>query len=142
MKTYLIAFILLSLQACQPDKIEPTDLVGIWHPTYETRTKDANGNYGEWQTIYTFVPLPSLSFTSDGQLLYWQGEKEVKECCQFTRYSLSGKNITLSDLTPCPTVKCDICPDWKIIRLEKEVLELELCNNVQERYFRTSYPEK
>jgi hypothetical protein len=140
MRIFIAILLLCGLQACNTDKIEPNDLVGKWIPNYETRTKDANGDYGEWVTINTLVALPVVSFTADGRLQYLQEEEAIEGCCQYQRYSLSGNNIKLSDLFPCPTVRCAfICSDWKILRLDKNVLELEICGNVQNRYYRQGY---
>jgi hypothetical protein len=136
MRIFTAMLLLLSLQACNTDKVEPNELIGKWNPSYETRTKDANGNYGDWLTINTLIALPVISFTADGRLQYLQERQVVNGCCTYQHYSVSEDNIKLSDLFPCPTVRCAfICSDWKIIRLNENVLELEICGNVQNRYY-------
>ena len=133
MKTIALFCLVLLLNSCSTEQMIPReDLIGTWEPTYEIRQKDENGKWTDWQTINTYILIPSITFTADGKLL-WNGVA-ANGCCSFTTYDLNGSDITLGGLITCPNVKCKICPTWKIIRLEENILELAFCDAKQERY--------
>lgn len=133
MKTIALFFLVLLLNSCSTEQMIPReDLIGTWAPTYEIRQKDENGKWTDWQTINTYILIPSITFTDDGKLL-WNGVP-ANGCCSFTTYDLNGNDITLGGLITCPNVKCGNCSDWKIIKLEENILELQFCEEKQERF--------
>lgn len=134
MKFYF-AFILLAFGSLScKEKIDPDGIVGDWGFAYEIRTKDANGNYGEWTQINTLVAVPPISFTADGQLLY--DYKTPSECCTFRKYEVKGTQLLLSDPIICVNASCSDCSTWEIVKLSDDFLEIEYCNETQNRYYR------
>jgi hypothetical protein len=134
MKTYLVILVLFSLQSCQTNTIDPNGIIGDWGFTYETRSKDANGNYGEWTQINTLIAVPPISFTADGKILY--DYKTPDGCCTFRKYKAKVTQLILSDQVACVNALCSDCSAWKIMRLTNNTLELEICSTTQNRYSR------
>ncbi|WP_304236148.1 hypothetical protein [Jiulongibacter sediminis] len=132
-KLYLFCLLMPVLLSCSKAEIR-NGLIGDWDYGYEIRERKADGSWDEWHTIQTYVLVPSVSFTTDGRLLY-AGETSTA-CCTFKKYSLKDNVIKLQDLVSCPYVDCAYCDEWKVISIDDNVLILEKCDIIQEKYTR------
>lgn len=132
-----ILFILLCpvLLGCSKSNIKK-HLTGEWDYAYEVREKTEDGSWGPWYTINTYVLIPGITFTANGEL--YRGGYVPEGCCEFRKYSLKGDVIKLEDMVSCPTVDCAFCDQWKVISLEADDLILEKCGQIQEKYTRAS----
>ncbi|WP_341224543.1 hypothetical protein [uncultured Arcticibacterium sp.] len=139
MKSILSLVLVILLAACGGNNIKPKALVGEWENAYEKRRKDAKGEWSDWTTVTTYILLPSLEFTSDGDIL-WGGHTPTG-CCTFTKYKVNKKTIKLS-VPPvnasCAAVNCAACHEWTIEKLSNDILELNRCDEIIERYKRAN----
>ncbi|MES2516585.1 MAG: hypothetical protein V4585_00675 [Bacteroidota bacterium] len=132
-------FISLLLIACtsKEDQLVPNDvnIIGKWAPTYQTQTRNADGTWGEWHQINTFVALPVYEFTSDGRFLT-DGKPGANCCFAGNKYSVSGSKISFTEIMSCPTVYCVACADWTISEMKSDSLILEQCS-ARNKYIKT-----
>lgn len=102
-------------------------IVGKWAPTYFTQTKNADGTFGEWHRINTFVALPVYEFTSDGQFLT-DGKPAANCCFAGNKYSVAVNKISFTETKNCPEALCMACPSsWTISEIKGDTLILEEC---------------
>jgi hypothetical protein len=103
------------------------NIVGKWAPTYFTQTKNADGTFGEWHRINTFVALPVYEFTSDGQFLT-DGKPAANCCFAGNKYSVAVNKISFTEIMNCPNALCVACPaSWTINEIKGDTLILEEC---------------
>jgi len=127
-------FISILLVACtsKEDSLTILDVVNInivgkWAPTYLTQTKNADGTFGEWHQINTFVALPVYEFTNDGQFLT-DGKPGANCCFAGNKYSVAVNKISFTEAIYCPNAICVNCPaSWTITEIKGDTLILEEC---------------
>lgn len=142
MKSLLVYILLVfNVSFCEKTETIVTNpaIIGLWQPTYEMQQLQPDGTWSEWQTINTFVALPSYEFTKDGRFLL--GGKVVETCCNpGSKYTLVGSKLTFEYLNApdCSTVYCAGDSNTKIIELldEKNLILVESSGLVKNKYRR------
>jgi hypothetical protein len=128
MKAIAILASILLIACTSKEDIMPTNIVGKWTPTYLTQTKNADGNFGEWHRINTFVALPVYEFTNDGRFLT-DGKPGASCCFAGNKFSISGNKIAFTEVMACPNALCVACSaGWTINEIKGDTLVLEECN--------------
>ncbi|MCU0470092.1 MAG: hypothetical protein MUF58_15975 [Arcicella sp.] len=103
-------------------------IIGKWSPTYLTQARNADGTWGAWQRINTFVALPVYEFTSDGRFLT-DGKPGANCCFAGNKYAVAGNTVSFSEVLICPNALCLACPSgWTIIDIKSDTLVLEECS--------------
>ncbi len=129
MKLLIVALSLaFLLDTCDSKVIEPKELIGKWNPTYQIQNKNPDGRWGPWSTINTFVALPQMEFTRNGDFL--RDGKPGADCCSAgNKFTVANNVITFTDLKSCPQVKCMDCSKWTINQLDSDTLVIEVCDS-------------
>jgi hypothetical protein len=135
MKLTTLIISLLLIACTSKEDIAPNTIVGKWVPAYILQTKNADGSWGEWTTINTFVALPVIEFTSDGRYLT-DGKPGANCCYAGNKYSISGNTINFTEQLSCPNVSCISNSGWIIYSLKDDTLILEI-NNTRSKYTKT-----
>lgn len=129
MKTLLIGFVIaITFNMCDSDTIAPKKLVGKWAPAYQIQNKNADGTWGPWTTINTFVALPTIEFTSKGDFLT-EGNPGAGCCYAGNKFTVSDNVITFTENKSCPEVRCAKYTEWIIQRLDSDTLVTEVFNS-------------
>ncbi|AWV98740.1 hypothetical protein [Arcticibacterium luteifluviistationis] len=68
MKSIVSLVLVVLLDACGENNIKPKELEGKWENAYEKRIKDEKGQWTGWTPVTNYILLPSLEFTSDGDV--------------------------------------------------------------------------
>jgi hypothetical protein len=130
MKALIVLIIsFTSLISCTENKVNNSQLIGKWNHTYQIKEKNADGTWGKWHTINTFVAMPVLEFTTDNKIL-WNG-KPAQGCCQFLKYLIKNNEIILTDNASgvgCELVDCANCTSWQPTTLTESSLEIQMCS--------------
>ncbi len=139
MKLTTLMISLLLIACTSKEDIAPTTIVGKWAPTYITQTKQADGTFDAWHTIYTLVALPVYEFTSDGRFL--KDGKSGADACNIAgnkyHLSTSGKEILFSEFLDSKTVPaCIACNGWKFEFIKGDTLILDECYS-RNKYIKT-----
>jgi hypothetical protein len=135
MKLTTLIISLLLIACASKEDIVPTTIVGKWAPSYMLQTKNADGSWGNWETINTLVALPVIEFTSDGRYLT-DGKPGANCCYAGNKYSISGNTIDFTERLSCPNVDCVAYFAWTIHFLKGDVLILET-GNIRSKYTKT-----
>lgn len=129
----LFVFLFPVFLGCSKTKIQ-NRLTGEWDYAYEVREKTEDGKWGPWHTINTYVLIPSITFSANGE--FYRGGSVPSGCCEFRKYTLKGDIIKLDDMVLCPTAYCANCDEWEIISINNNQLILDKCGQIQEKYRR------
>ena len=127
------------LFACKStESIDPqTGIIGKWTPSYITQIRNPDGSWGEWHQINTLIALPVYEFTSDGRFLR-DGKPGAALCTSGSRYKVTGDKITFTERhTDEQLASCVSCENWAIIEIKNNILILEECARIRNKFVRT-----
>jgi hypothetical protein len=120
--------ILVSQFSCVPKyDISPRCIIGNWEYTFESRYKDKNGKWSDWEAIPTLLAWNKNGFSP--QYVFSKRNKfsiinlNCNECNYFKNYKLINNQIFFYNPSKDSKVSCEV---WEIEKLtENELIVIE-----------------